>query len=322
MAEYEKENYQFPDEAKAKAAVEADDFEIEIEDDTPPEDRNKAPLPKEIVEKLDSSDDDEDLDEKSQIQRLKQYKKIYHDERRAKEAAFREQQEAIDLAKRVLEENKKLKERVHTGEKTHIETAQSAAAAEVTNAQRDYKEALESGDADRIVEAQTKLNEASYRLQYTKNQKIRALQEEENVVQSSQVEQPRPRIDPKTQNWLDSNPWYGTKKAMSNFAVGIHEELLDEYGQSIVGTDQYYKRIDKTMRQKFPEYFDTMEDKADVEAETPKPSARPKPNTVVAPATRSTSSKQIRLTKSAQAIAKKLGLTPEQYARELNKLEA
>jgi HJR/Mrr/RecB family endonuclease len=109
---------------------------------------------------------------------------------------------------------------------------------------------------------------------------------------------------------------------MSSYAVGIHEELLDEYGQTIVGTDQYFKRIDRTMRDKFPEYFDTLEDKAEPNEEVQKPAPKAKPSTVVAPATRSTASKQVKLKTSQQAIAKKLGLTPEQYARELMKLEA
>jgi hypothetical protein len=316
------EDYKFPDEQDKDIPEDTLDIELEIEDDTPEKDRNKEAIPKEMVEKLDAADDEEELDEKAQALRLKQYKKIYHDERRAKEAAFREQQEAIELAKRVMEENKKLRAQYSAGEKTYIETVQSQADLQVQVAQRAYKEALESGDPDRIVEAQTALNDAGYRVQKAKDFKPSTLQAEENDVQMQQVEQQRPKIDPKTQSWLEHNPWYGTKKAMSSYAVGIHEELLDEYGQTIVGTDQYFKRIDRTMREKFPEYFDTMEDKAEPKEEVQKPVSKAKPSTVVAPATRSTASKQVKLKTSQQAIAKKLGLTPEQYARELMKLEA
>jgi hypothetical protein len=120
---------------------------------------------------------------------------------------------------------------------------------------------------------------------------------------------------------LDDNPWYGTKKAMSNFAVGIHEELVDEYGKDIVGTDQYYKRIDQTMRKKFPEYFELDGDSITVETKENQTSQRTKPSTVVAPATRSTSSKQVKLKASQMALIKKLGLSPEQYSREVLKLE-
>jgi hypothetical protein len=314
--------FKFPDEQDKGLPEDTLDIELEIEDDTPEKDRNKEAIPKEMVEKLDAADDEEELDEKAQALRLKQYKKIYHDERRAKEAAFREQQEAINLAKKVMEENKKLREQYSAGEKTYIETVQSQADLQVQMAQRAYKEALESGDPDRIVDAQTALNEAGYKVHKAKDFKPSTLQAEENDVQLQQVEQQRPKIDPKTQSWLDQNPWYGTKKAMSSYAVGIHEELLDEYGQTVVGTDQYFKRIDRTMREKFPEYFDTLEDKAEPNEEVQKPAPKAKPSTVVAPATRSTASKQVKLKTSQQAIAKKLGLTPEQYARELMKLEA
>jgi len=314
MAEQE---FKFPDEIDNEEL----DIEIEIEDDTPPEDRNRQPMPKEIVEKLEKEDPaEEELDPKAQKERLAQYKKVWNDERRAKEAALREQQEAINLAKKALDENKRLRATLSTGEKSYIETVQSSANLELQNAQRAYKDALESGDANLIVEAQTQLNEASYKTQQARQFRPSALQEFENDVTIESVQNTKPKIEPKTQAWLDNNPWYGAKKAMSSFAVGVHEELLDEYGQNIVGTDQYFKRIDKTMREKFPEYFSTIEDEAESESEAQKPT-RAKPKVVVAPATRSTSSKQVKLSTSAQAIAKKLGLTPEQYAREQMKLE-
>ena len=315
------QEFKFPDEQDKDLPEDTLDIELEIEDDTPEKDRNKEAIPKEMVDKFDAADDEEELDEKAQALRLKQYKKVYHDERRAKEAAFREQQEAIELAKRVMEENKRLRAQYSAGEKTYIETVQSQADLQVQVAQRAYKEALESGDPDRIVEAQTALNDAGYKVHKAKDFRPSTLQAEENDVQIQQVEQQRPKIDQKTQSWLDQNPWYGTKKAMSSYAVGIHEELLDEYGQTVVGTDQYFRRIDRTMRDKFPEYFDTLEE-AEPREEVQKPAPKAKPSTVVAPATRSTASKQVKLKTSQQAIAKKLGLTPEQYARELMKLEA
>ena len=321
----DKEQYKFPDEeveAKGKP-LDNDTINIEIEDDTPPEDRNKEPMPVEKVRALESATDEEEaeLAPRDQKERLQQYKKVWNDERRAKEAAQREQQEAIELARRVLDENKKLKAQYSAGEKTYIETVQSQTETQVAMAKREYKEALESGDADRVVEAQAKLSEATYAAQQAKQFRPTALQEDQNEVQIQQVEQQRPRIDAKTQDWLDENPWYGTKKAMSNFAVGIHEELVDEYGKDIVGTDQYYKRIDQTMRKKFPEYFELEGDSNTVEPKENQTSQRTKPSTVVAPATRSTSSKKVSLKASQMALIKKLGLSPEQYSREVLKLE-
>jgi hypothetical protein len=322
----DKEQYRFPDEQEIEVKgkpLDDDTISIEIEDDTPPEDRNKEPMPADKVRALEAATDEEEaeLTPRDQKERLQQYKKVWNDERRAKEDAQREQQAALDLAKRVLEDNKRLKAQYSAGEKTYIETVQNQTETQVAMAKREYREALESGDADRIVEAQSNLNDASYKAQQAKQFKPTALQEDQNEVQIQQVEQQRPRIDAKTQDWLDENPWYGTKKAMSNFAVGIHEELVDEYGKDIVGTDQYYKRIDQTMRRKFPEYFELDGDSSTVEPKENQTPQRTKPSTVVAPATRSTSSKQVKLKASQMALIKKLGLSPEQYSREVLKLE-
>ena len=324
----DRDEFKFPDEIEIESKtkgkpLEEDEISIEIEDDTPPEDRNQKPMPEDKVKELEAATDEEEenMPHRSQKERLQQYKKVWNDERRAKEDAQREQQAALDLAKRVLEENKKLKAQYSAGEKTYIETVQNQTETQVTMAKREYKEALESGDTERIVEAQSNLNEASYKAQQAKQFKPTALQEDENEVQIQQVDQQRPRIDAKTQDWLDANPWYGTKKAMSNFAVGVHEELVDEYGKDIVGTDQYYKRIDQTMRKKFPEYFELDGDSSTVEPKENQTPQRTKPSTVVAPATRSTSSKQVRLKTSQMALIKKLGLSPEQYSREVLKLE-
>ena len=326
MAEFEKEEFKFPDEQDEKVSNKADDLEIIIEDDTPEEDRNAKPMPEEIVKKLETADEDaEELDPKAQKERLRQYKKVWNDERRRADAADRERQEALDLAKRIVEENKRLKETLTSGEKTYIETMQTNADLELSAAKVAYREAIDSGDPERMVEAQVRLSQATNKLEQSKNFRPNiSLQREENEVQIPQVEQQRPKIDTKTQAWLDQNPWYGSKKAMSNFAVGIHEELVDDYGPGVVGTDKYFQHIDKTMRKKFPEYFDTEEESSQAapEKESQATPSKTKPSTVVAPATRSTSSKQVRLKTSQMALIKKLGLTADVYAREQQKLEA
>ena len=318
--------FKFPDEqdeVKDQGKPLEDEVDIVIEDDTPPEDRNVKPMPEEKVKELEAATDEEEenLPPKSQKERLQQYKKVWNDERRRAEAADKERQAALDLARKVIDENKQLKERYSAGEKTYIETAQAQAETEVTMAKRSYKEALETGDAERIVEAQAALNDAQFKVQQTKNFRPSALQGDENEVQLQQVEQQKPRVEAKTQEWLDKNPWYGAKKAMSNYAVGVHEELVDEYGATIVGTDQYFKRIDQTMRRKFPEYFETVEESNEAEPKENQTSQKTKPSTVVAPATRSTSSKQVRLKTTQMALIKKLGITPEQYSREFLKME-
>ena len=323
--EFGMQEFKFPheleEEKNVSVSAEEDRIEIEIEDDTPEQDRGVKPMPKEIVQKL----EEDELDKYSAEakEKLAQLKKVWHDERREKEAAMREQQEAVRVAQRLLDENKKLKQAYSTGEKTYIETVQGAAELELEVAKRSYKEALETGDSDRIVEAQSKLNSAAIKSDKVKDFRPSALQEEENEVQIPQLQERPVTPDAKTQEWTEKNAWFGPKKSMTAYALGLHEELIDEYGKGFVGTDQYFQRIDKEMRKVFSEYFDTLEPqtKVDVEEES-KPSPKSKPSTVVAPATRSTSSKQIRLKPSQIALARKLGLSPEQYARELLKMEA
>lgn len=327
------EDFKFPDEAdekpkkpETKVEIEAGGVEIDIEDDTPPADRNAKPLPKEEKEELDN-DNLEEYSAKVK-KRIDKMKKAYHDERREKEAALREQQEAIALAQRVLEENKRLKSTLSEGEKQYVSTIQSAADMELEVAKRTYKEAYDSGDPDRIVEAQQKLTEASLKQDKAKNFKP-TLQPAEDDVQTQQTYQPKqaaPKVDPATAKWLENNSWYGEDEEMTALALGTHQKLEKEFGKDFVGSKDYWKRIDKTMRKRFPENFEEEQDEVEVQTQSggdkPSPRTQPKSAPVVASATRSTASKRIVLKASQVALAKKLGLTPEQYAREMQKLEA
>lgn len=325
MAEFEKVEFEFPDEVEAKQQSAAaqendneDDISIEIEDDTPPQDRNRAPLPKEIVEELDN-DSLDDYSDKVKI-RLKQMKKVWHDERREKEAAARETQEALNAAQRLLNENKTLKARLSQGEDTIIESFKGAAESELEMAKREYREAYEAGDADKLVDAQEKMTSAKMKVerafQASRQKKENALQESEVDVQIPQRQAQTPVRDMKAATWQEKNTWFGQDDEMTSLALGLHEKLVKENGMAYATTDEYYKRIDQTMRKRFPENFE----EASTQDDDKSPSR--KPSTVVAPATRSTSSKKIRLNNSQLSIAKKLGLTPEQYARELIKMEA
>ena len=309
MAEFEKEDYKFPDEAEAA------ELEIDIEDDTPEEDRDRQPMPKEIVQKLDKDDDDElaQYDETVK-QKIKQLKKVWNDERREKEAAAREHQEAVALAKRLLEENQKLKGAYSTGEKEYISTVQEAVQFEVEAAKRAYREAYESGDTDGIINAQEKLNLAQMKQIRAANLKETSLQDDEDVVQKLQQHlQPRavtPQPDKKATDWQQKNPWFGKDHEMTASALGLHQKLAEQGVE--VGSDEYYDALDKTMRRRFSEYFGESESK---------PQSKSKPTTVVAPATRSTSSNRVSLKQSQIQLAKRLGLTPEQYAKAMIQLE-
>lgn len=305
----------FEFEVENEAATEAEKPQIEVEDDTPEEDRGREPLPKEIVEELEK-DELEDYSEKVKI-RLKQMKKVWHDERREKERAFREQQEAVALAQRYKAEVDKLRSNLTQGEQTLLQSVQQATEYELAEARRAYKEAYESGDTDKVLEAQEKLAEVNFKLQQIKNYKPVA-NTVENDVEVPQEQYQVPKPDQKTMAWQERNPWYGSDEEMTATALGLHQKLVKQYGAEYAGTDNYWQSIDTTMRRRFPEYFGESEKPT---SSAPAAKADTKPATVVAPASRSTSSKKIVLKQSQISLAKKLGLTPEQYARELSKME-
>jgi len=318
MPDFQKDEYKFPDEVdetKASAQEDEDEFVVEIEDDTPEEDRGKEPLPKDIVNSLEAPEDGGEYPEEV-IVKFKQYKKAWHDERREKEAAFREQEEALRIAQSILEENKRLKATLSSGEQEYIATVQAAAETEVEVAKRNYREAYDSGDADKLVEAQQALMDASLKLDRTRNFKP-TLQEPETEVQLPQRSQadnkPQP-VDPKFADWQRRNSnWFQKDEEMTDAAMGLHKKLYREYGPEYIGTDDYYERIDKTIRKRFPEAFTNTSE--------PQKPQKNKPSTVVASAKRSTAPKSVKLTATQAALARKFKLTPEQYAREVLKLE-
>lgn len=303
----EKETTETPVEAKK------DNFDLEIEDDTPPEDRGREPLPKEVVEELEK---DELTDYSDRVkQRMAQLKKVWHDERRAKEAAAREREEALRYAQQIASENKRLKTTLSSGEESYIQTISGALQQQLEVAKQEYRAAYDAGDTDKIIDAQTRMNDAQLRLSQVQSyqpQFKNAVQEQENDVYIAQNQQ-APRPDRKALAWQDKNSWFGKDEEMTSLALGLHEKLVRNGVDPT--SDDYYRRIDSTMQKRFPEYF------GDETLDEDNSSQRAKPSTVVAPATRSTAPKKVRITSSAAAIAKKLGITPQQYAEEFLKLE-
>jgi hypothetical protein len=309
------DEFKFPDEQENKAPVEieieGDGFEIEIEDDTPDEDKGREPMPKEIVEEIEKDELEEYSDNVKN--RFKQLKKVYHDERRAKEEILREQQQALALTRNLIEENKRIKAMMQNGTQEYVQALKGAAQAKLEIAKKAYKEAHEVGDADQMVAAQQAMTQIQMELERANNFKLPPLQQEKFEVQTQQEPvRPVQRPDDKAMAWQERNDWFGANRGMTAYALGLHEELRDNGVP--VGSDEYYSKLDKTMRKRFPEYFQSTLD----EEETPK---QEKPRTVVAAATRSAGSKKLKLTKSQVALAKKLQITPEQYAKEFLKLE-
>jgi hypothetical protein len=333
MAEMEKEVFKFPDETEDQGKpVDTeeiqgkpldDDIEVVIEDDTPVEDQGRKPADPEQVKKLEVEVDDLDKYSKEAKDKLIKMKRVWNDERRRADAAQREQQAAIDAAQRLMEENKRIKEMLTKGEAEYKAAVTTTSEVQYEMAKRAYKEAYDAGDSEKLMEAQAALTKAQIQLESAKNFKLPPLQEDKFDVQTSQQYQNAPQQDKKLVDWQNRNTWFGQDEEMTAAALGLHEKLKRQGMQ--IGSDEYYATLDKTMRKRFPESFDEDIEPPEVEVEEAAQKAdtpKAKPATVVAPATRSTAPKKIRLKQSQVAIAKKLGLTPEQYVRELMKLEA
>lgn len=293
--------------AKKPAKVE-DDVELEVVDDTPKADRGRKPS--------DPPEDptDEELESYSEKvrNRIKHFTKGYHDERRAKEAALREREELERLAKQLMEENRQLKETGTKSQQALLQQAKTNAENLLASAQNEYKKAYSEGDPDKVLAAQEKLMEAKQRLDKVNNYKLPALQTQQSNV-NIDSNNPKPataapaiKPDEKAAAWARENPWFNKDPEMTSFALGLHQKMVKEGVDP--KSDEYYERLNSRMRQVFPEQFDDVE---------PEPKRKAKDDNVVAPATRSTMPKKIRLTQTQVNLAKRLGLTPEQYAKQV-----
>lgn len=313
----DKVEYSFPDELEekvkqAESKVEGEinqESEVEVIDDTPEKDRGRKPLDKEV-----SDPTEDELKEYSDSvrERINKLTHARHDERRAKEAIEREREEAVRIAQAAIEENKRLHQRIAKGENSYVSQSQKLAEIELNKAKAELRSAHESGDVDAFVEAQQALNQAQMNLEKVKSFKPTPLQEdkESGNVPPQQVQQPPvPKVDAKAELWKERNSWFGENEEMTSLALGLHNKLTRQ-GYDLQ-SDRYYDTIDAEMRKRFPEAF---------EEEKPKSSAKP-PATVVAPSSRATSAKKIKLTQSQVQIAKRLGVPLEIYARKMAELE-
>ena len=297
MQNHEHEDrFRFPDEKEKPEEIQVEvegDTEIEVVDDTPEKDRGRAPMKEAPAEVTD--------DELSQYsegvkKRIQHFSKGYYEERRAKETALREREEAVRIAQTLVEENKKLQGSLGQGQQALLEQAKKVVANEVEQAKQKYKQAYESGDSDALVAAQEELTGAKIKFERVNNFKPAVAKPEVPVVQTA----PRPQVqvDTKARAWQDANPWFGSDDEMTAVALTVHKKLVE--GGVNTTSDEYYEKINSRVRQLFPDAF---------------PSEKARKSSVVAPATRSTAPKKIVLTQSQVSIAKRLGLTNEQYAR-------
>lgn len=310
------EKFQFPDEQDEKVVVDQQDddggIEIEIVDDTPERDRGRKPLDREVADPTDAEIENYT---KGAQERIKELTHARHDERRAKEALQREKLELERIAQHMQAENKKLQQYVASGSQQFGEMAKTAAEAEVDKARREYKAAYEAGDSDALVLAQEALTDAKMKVAAAKNFRPTPLQRDEDVVQTQQPAPKQVQPDEKTLRWQAKNQWFGSNgfEEVTSFALGLHQNLVNNGIDP--RSDEYFERIDARVKSKFPEVFGGTEEKAQ-SGGTPK-----RPTSVVAPAARSSGAKKIQLTATQVALAKKYGLTPQQYAAEVAKLE-
>jgi len=312
MAEFKGEEFKFPDEKEENPQMELD---IEIEDDTPEEDRGRKAMP---TPPEDPTDDELSSYDDKVKNRIKKFSKGYHDERRAKEEALREREAAEEFARKMYEENKALQQRLQDGSKVFIDTSKSAAQIELEAAKKRLKEAFEAGDSDALVEAQDHVAKANLKLHNAEN--MRPIEQFNDTPPPQRQQQ---NMTPRTQKWIQQNSdWFGKDEEMTMMAMGLDKKLAKEYGSGYVGSEEYFRTIDNTMRKRFPEKFGSTEDDdsstSDPVYEEEPPRRAPKP--VVAPASRSTPPNRVKLKASQAAIARRLGVPLELYAKQVAQL--
>ena len=306
------EEFKFPDEVPVGAADAESEVEIEVVDDTPEKDRGRKPLDREVADPTD--EEIESYSDKVQA-RIKELTHARHDERRQKEAVAREKAELERLAQHLISENNALKRNVNQGQEVLVNSARKEAETELDSARRRLKEAQEAFDTDAIIAAQEALAEAKWKVEEAKRFRPQPLQETQYQVQQQPSPQTQVQPDEKSLRWQAKNQWFGQPgfEEYTSYALGLHQKLVN--GGIDPRSDEYFDQIDGRLKNQFPEIF------GGSEARSKSSDAQKRPTTVVASAARTTGTGKIRLTQTQVALAKKYGLTPQQYALEVAKLE-
>jgi len=301
--------------------MEDESVEIEVVDDTPEADRGKPKRDENVPPQI--PEDDEIKNYSGDVQkRIKQLKYEYHEERRQKEEAKRLSDEAVTATQKLMEENKKLRKTLDDGEGVLVEQAKGRVEAQLNEAKKEYKEAYEAGDPDKLIEAQEKLTSIQNEKFRVDNYKPPVRAEEPDVAPPTQASA-QPKVQAPTgrdKEWLEANnDWFQKDdyEDMTGYAMGIHQKLVKAGLNPKLDTEEYYRRIDEAMGKAFPEHFS--KDKQTVETEEVEAPQRPV-GSVVAPVNRSAKKpRKVQLTSTQIGLAKRLGVTPEQYAAQLLK---
>ncbi len=286
-----------------------------IEDETVPEDKTHE---NERQIKLDNSSEEPKEEKEDE---LKQYsegvqKRIAKLTKKWREAE-RQKQEALTYAERVMQDKKKSDEKISKLEPGFMKSTEDSITSGLESAKARLAAAREAGDINAEVEAQTMISELGYR--QARFLEAKSAREQENKVRETEIKEPEINLnrqqvaqgtpDPKAESWALKNSWFGKDSAMTYTAFDLHKKLTEDEGFD-PQSDEYYSEIDKRIRLEFPQKFVNNEQKVETA----------KPVQTVASAKRSTKSgrKTVRLTSSQVAIAKKLGVPLEEYAKQLN----
>ena len=296
---------------KTTIGGEKSDVDVEVVDDRPPEDRR--PPAKEAKEEEGGDEELEGYSDKVK-KRINKLRYQQHEERRQREAAEKMREEAVRVAQKYADENKKYHAIIQEGEQYLVHQIRERANLALEQAKGQYRQAYEEGNTDKVVEAQEAMMRAQSEFQSADYQMNQINAERQRQVQQPQPQaQEPPKPTEKAAKWAQDNPWFGQEKDMTALAYGVHERLVRDEGYD-PNSDEYFETIVRTMRSKFPEYF------GDEEVSTEEPAAK-SPPVVTAPSSRNNGAKprKVKLTRTQLSLAKRLGLTPEQYANQLVK---
>lgn len=291
----------------------SNEVEIEIVDDTPEQDKGRPRRPEGKEPEIPEDDEIANYSEGVQ-KRIKKLRYEFHEERRAKEEAARQLNEATAFAKRLMDEKKRMEEALRKGEEILVENAKSKVESDLELARKKFKDAYDAGDADGIAAAQERIAELS--VQKVSAVNYRPVYKEEVETQRIQPGYDpvvRPPTDPKAVDWAKRNTWFGRDQLMTDYAKHIHDRIV-VFDRIDPRSEDYWQTLDGEMRKRFPEMFDDP-----VEDSRSERQVRQQTSNVVAPASRSTAAKprkQVKLTATEVSLAKRLGLTVEQYAAE------
>ena len=292
------------------AGSDDDGFEIEIVDDTPVADQGKPRRAEDAKPNIPEDDEIASYSEGVQ-KRIKQLKYEFHEERRAKEEAARLQEEALRYAQQVKAENENLRRSLDDGEKTLISQAQARIESQLEKAKAEYRSAYETGDPDALMAADEKKTALTIELDRVKNYRPQQRVKQQAPQPTYQQPSPQPpKPDQRAIEWGKRNEWFERDPEMTGYAYGLHQRLVSEGIDP--RSDRYYAEIDRSIRKTFPHKFDD----GLIEEEAPH---RQSGSVVAAPSRVTKKPRTVRLTSTQASLAKRLGLTNEQYAAQVMK---